>query len=79
MSIARSPAQPNVLATASLDGTVRVWQGSECTATWSEHDGMVMSCAFADNGNYLVSGACKTKKKISGRKEKEANETNDAV
>ncbi|KAG5456975.1 MAG: WD40-repeat-containing domain protein, partial [Olpidium bornovanus] len=54
------------LATASGDGTVKVWDFSKgvCTITLSDHTLAVWSCAFHDQGEFLVSGSMDHTSKI---------------
>eukprot|EP00041_Stephanoeca_diplocostata_P012457 m.208401 g.208401 ORF g.208401 m.208401 type:complete len:660 (+) comp18965_c0_seq2:322-2301(+) len=44
------------MASASVDGTVRRWQGTYATTASREHTGMVLACTFSDDGAWLVSG-----------------------
>jgi WD40 repeat protein len=47
------------LATASGDGTVKLWSfsKSKCVATYTEHSQAVWACTFHDGGDFLVSGS----------------------
>lgn len=48
----------DVAATASFDGTLKIWDVSDGTqrATFSDHKGKVMSVAFSPDGRSLLSG-----------------------
>ena len=47
------------MATASGDGTVKLWDFSKgvATASLTDHTQAVWSCAFHDLGSYLISGS----------------------
>lgn len=47
------------LATASGDGTVKIWDFGKgmASSTFSDHTAAVWSCAFHDTGDFLVSGS----------------------
>lgn len=67
LSVAFSPTS-DLLASASLDGTLRCWVANEfdvsedgrrlcrCARTVLDGDGMVLSCAFSDDGRWLFGG-----------------------
>ncbi|KAF2091681.1 WD40 repeat-like protein [Saccharata proteae CBS 121410] len=68
-----SPSSPTILASASKDHTVRVWnlepeyQKQACSVIFAGHRGheqSVMSIAFHQSGRYLVSGAQDTAVKL---------------
>ncbi len=56
MCVARHEEQDSMLATASLDGSVRLWRDAECVAEWRGHEGMAMSCCFSADGSLVFSG-----------------------
>lgn len=48
---------PNgAMASASVDGSLRMWQGTCATNASHEHAGMVLACTFSADGAWLVSG-----------------------
>ena len=53
---APSPPPPPLLATASEDGTARVWQGSECVSVL-RHPGCVWACAWLPDGDLATACA----------------------
>jgi transducin (beta)-like 1 len=54
-----NPLKDSVLATASFDGTVRLWSISDgsCMRIFNRHRDSVYSVAFSPSGDYLASGA----------------------
>ncbi|GKY97528.1 hypothetical protein MPSEU_000711000 [Mayamaea pseudoterrestris] len=54
-----NPSKRPLLATASFDGTVRLWNISDgsCFAVFSRHRDSVYSVAFSPSGDYLSSGS----------------------
>ena len=55
----QNPSKRPLLATASFDGTVRLWNITDgsCFAVFSRHRDSVYSVAFAPSGDYLASGS----------------------
>lgn len=55
----KNPEKPRMLATASFDSTVRLWniQDGSCLAVLSRHRESVYSVAFSPSGDYLASGS----------------------
>merc|ERR1711920_206300 len=54
-----NPSKPLMLATASFDGPVRLWnvQSGTCIRVLSRHRDSVYSVAFSPSGEYLTSGS----------------------
>lgn len=46
------------VVSASLDGTVRLWDtdSGQCTAVYTAHEGPIFACALSPNGKYAASG-----------------------
>mmetsp|Transcript_12527 Transcript_12527/g.23509 ORF Transcript_12527/g.23509 Transcript_12527/m.23509 type:complete len:794 (-) Transcript_12527:131-2512(-) len=55
----KNPDKPRMLATASFDSTVRLWniENGSCLAVLSRHKESVYSVAFSPSGDYLASGS----------------------
>lgn len=54
-----NPSKQLMLATASFDGTVRLWNVSDgsCFRVFDRHRDSVYSVAFSPSGNFLASGS----------------------
>ncbi len=59
LSLAFSPRNGNLLVSASLDRTIKVWNvaNGRCVNTLTEHKGAVNCVEFSSNGKMLVSGS----------------------
>lgn len=55
----RNPEKQPMLATASFDGSVRLWniQDGSCIQVYNRHRDSVYSVAFSPSGNFLASGS----------------------
>ena len=54
-----SPVNDTLLATASEDATVRLWDVSRCEELYKlEHEDAVYSAKFSPNGSFLVTAGC---------------------
>ena len=55
----KNPEKQRLLATASFDGTVRLWNAADgsCAKVFSRHQDSVYSIAFSPSGTYLASAS----------------------
>jgi WD40 repeat protein len=55
-----------ILATASGDGTIRLWNYNDGKSlrVFNDHLQAVWSCAFHDSGDYIVSGSMDQTSKV---------------
>lgn len=55
----KNPDKPRMLATASFDATVQLWniENGSCLAVFSRHKESVYTVAFSPSGDYLASGS----------------------
>ncbi|MCI0360922.1 MAG: protein kinase [Planctomycetaceae bacterium] len=65
-SVAFSPPDGQYLATATLDGTVRIWRAKTGVELrkWQAHDNNATCVMFSPDGKYLASGAWDGKVKV---------------